>query len=240
MASKHTPTRPHAMHPPVSSALESQTPTTARSTSTRMQDNIEVDKESLENGRLAKTLLPKGATAPGSLDSKSGLLHVIIHTPRESGKNDEYKCEAVRRIYRASRILPVGIQCFYGFGSVPGTRARNGAPLDALVLMGAPAFAGCLISTRLIGGFRAQQRDGGRILRDNGLIAVAETQVSPAPPTRPIHALSDTQVREIEDSIYFHNHTQGRRLQVMSLVTAAAAERLLSKSMEAYASRGER
>jgi hypothetical protein len=71
------------------------------------------------------------------------------------------------------------------------------------------------------------------------LIAVAETQVSPAPPIRPIHALSDTQVREIEDSIYFHNHIQGRRLQVMSLVTAAAAERLLSKSIQAYASRGE-
>jgi inorganic pyrophosphatase len=60
-------------------------------------------------------------------------------------------------------------------GRVPGG-------LDVLVLMEAPTFPGCLISARLIGGIRARQREGRRMIRNDRLIAVPETAVNPAGP----------------------------------------------------------
>jgi hypothetical protein len=53
--------------------------------------------------------------------------------------------------------------------------------------MAAPTFPGCLISARLIGGIRARQREGRLMIRNDGLIAVPETAVNPAP-IRSIHA----------------------------------------------------
>jgi inorganic pyrophosphatase len=45
----------------------------------------------------------------------------------------------------------------FDFGSIPGTEARDGDPLDALVLMDEPAFTGCLIEARLIGAIEASR-----------------------------------------------------------------------------------
>jgi len=39
----------------------------------------------------------------------------------------------------------------FDFGFIPSTLGEDGDPLDILVLMDAPAHAGCLIDLRLIG-----------------------------------------------------------------------------------------
>lgn len=47
-------------------------------------------------------------------------------------------------------VLPAGAVFPFDFGSVPGTIGEDGDPLDALVLMEEPAFAGCLVEARLL------------------------------------------------------------------------------------------
>jgi inorganic pyrophosphatase len=164
-------------------------------------------------------------------ESSTGLVHVIIDTPKGSG--NKYKFDEDLRLFKVSRILPLGTHFPYDFGSVPGTRAEDGDPLDVLVLTETSTFPGCLVSARLIGGFRARQREGRRMIRNDRLIAVPETAVNPAP-VRSIHAVPENQLRDIEHFFRSYNEAQGRELRITSRFTAAAAEQLLSRAIRAF------
>jgi inorganic pyrophosphatase len=164
-------------------------------------------------------------------DRETGLVHVVIDTPRGSG--NKFKYDEELRTFRISRMLPAGMHFPGDFGSVPGTCAEDGDPLDVLVLMDAPTFPGCLVTTRLIGGFRAKQRESGRLIRNDRLIGVPETPVNPAR-VRSIGALPESQLREIEHFFFSYNHAQGRELKITSRFNATTAQRLLSDAIRAY------
>jgi inorganic pyrophosphatase len=164
-------------------------------------------------------------------DSETGLAHVVIDTPRGSG--NKFKYDETLRTFRISRILPVGMHFPYDFGSVPGTCAEDGDPLDVLVLLDAPSFPGCLVTARLIGGIRAKQRERGRMIQNDRLIAVPETPVNPAR-VRSIGSLPESQLSEIEHFFFAYNHAQGRELKISSRFNATTAQRLLSDAIRAY------
>ena len=71
-------------------------------------------------------------------DAKTGLVRVIVDTPR--GSHNKLKYDEELGCFKLSRILPVGHVFPYDFGSVPGTRAADGDALDVLVLLDAPTF----------------------------------------------------------------------------------------------------
>jgi inorganic pyrophosphatase len=75
-------------------------------------------------------------------------------------------------------VLPNGAVFPFDFGSVPGTTADDGDPLDVLLLMDEPAFTGCLVQGRLLGVINAKQTSNGKTERNDRLIAVAaESQI---------------------------------------------------------------
>ena len=99
--------------------------------------------------------------------------HVIIETPR--GSRNKYSYDAEGGVFVLKKILPEAHVFPFDFGFFPRTRAADGDPLDALVLMDEPAFPGCRVECRVIGVVRARQRKRGRTLRNDRFIAVAET-----------------------------------------------------------------
>ncbi len=164
-------------------------------------------------------------------DAKTGLINVVIDTPR--GSANKYKYDEALRTFRISRLLPAGMHFPFDFGSVPGTCAEDGDPLDVLVLLDAPSFPGCLVTVRLIGGIRARQREGGRMIRNDRLIGVPETPVNPAR-TRSIRSLPESQRKEIEHFFFAYNHAQGRELKITSEFGAATAQKLLADAIRTY------
>jgi inorganic pyrophosphatase len=54
----------------------------------------------------------------------------------------------------------------FDFGSIPGTTADDGDPLDVLLLMDEPAFSGCLVQGRLFGVIEAKQTSDGKTERN--------------------------------------------------------------------------
>lgn len=64
-------------------------------------------------------------------DSETGLLHVIVDTPR--GSPIKFKYDIDERCYKASYLFPPGMFFPFDFGSIPSTLAEDGDALDALI-----------------------------------------------------------------------------------------------------------
>jgi len=123
--------------------------------------------------------MTKSAT-PGINDlpaSKDGLLHVIVESP--AGATAKLKWEPDLQVFTLSRPLPAGLVYPHDWGFVPGTRAADGDPLDALVLSEGTSFPGALIRCRPLGLVRLEQnrKAGGGRERNDRVIGLAE----PAP-----------------------------------------------------------
>jgi inorganic pyrophosphatase len=61
----------------------------------------------------------------------------------------------------------------FDFGFIPSTKADDGDPIDVLVLMDGPGIAGAVVEVRLLGVIEAEERDGGKPVRNDRLVAVA-------------------------------------------------------------------
>src|SRR5205085_8745242 len=133
---------------------------------------------------------------------KSRHLNVIIDTPK--GCRNKYSFDFDQNAYVLKTMLPRGAVFPFDFGSIPGTQAEDGDPLDALVLMEEPAFTGCLIEARLIGVIEAKQTEDGKTERNDRLIAIA----AESPGHQKIKSLTDLDaavVKQIEHFFVSYN-----------------------------------
>jgi inorganic pyrophosphatase len=142
--------------------------------------------------------------------SKSCLANVIIDTPK--GCRNKFTWDAKRKAYMLKTVLPAGATFPFDFGSIAGTIADDGDPLDVLVLMDEPAFVGCLVECRLIGVIEAKQTEDGETERNDRLIAVAAESHTHGG----IKKLSDvdsTLVKEIEHFFVSYNAARGKKFK---------------------------
>src|SRR2546430_17421866 len=114
-----------------------------------------------------------------------------------------------RKAFVLTSALPQGTVSPFDFGSIPGTVADDGDPLDAFVLMDEPAFCGCLVESRLVGIIEAKQSEDGKTERNDRLIAVAAN----SPPHAEVKSLSDlnpTLLKGIERFFISYNQERGK------------------------------
>ncbi len=76
---------------------------------------------------------------------------VVVEIPR--GSRNKYEMDFVAGRLRLDRTLFTATQYPADYGYIEGTLGRDGDPLDALVLVGAPTFPGCQIRCRAVGMF---------------------------------------------------------------------------------------
>ena len=163
-----------------------------------------------------------------------GLVHVIIDTPQ--GSRNKYKYDEQLSCFKLSRVLPAGM-CFpHDFGSIPCTAAADGDPLDALVLVETPSFVGCLMKVHLIGVIEAEQIEQRRTLRNDRLIAVAETPVN-KPVIERINEIPKAVLNELEQFFINYNRIHGREFKLLGRRGPQSANRLLQAGMRAYRQR---
>ncbi len=85
-------------------------------------------------------------------DGSPSLVTAVVEIPQDSVNKYEYDKEL--HVFRLDRNLhsPVHYPGDYGF--IPCTLAKDGDPLDILILGDAPSFPGCVLSARPVGLFR--------------------------------------------------------------------------------------
>jgi inorganic pyrophosphatase len=103
--------------------------------------------------------------------AEDGAVHVVVESPR--GATVKLKYEASLGAMTVQRALPLGLAYPYDWGFVPGTRAADGDPLDAMIVWDASSFPGTVVRCRSVGMVRLEQDrkgGGGRIRNDRLLL----------------------------------------------------------------------
>lgn len=157
---------------------------------------------------------------------ESGDLNVVIDTPK--GSRNKYAFDFELNTYKLKAVLPCGMVFPFDFGSIPGTVADDGDPLDVLVLMDEPAFVGCLIETRLLGVIEAEQKKTGKTERNDRLIAVSSESHTHVL-LKSLQKLNSELIGEIEHFFVSYNAARGKKFKPIGRKGPASAKRLVKK-----------
>ncbi len=91
---------------------------------------------------------------------------VIVEIPQ--GQRNKYEMDHVTGKIRLDRMLFTSTRYPADYGFIEGTLGDDDDPLDAIVLLQAPTFPGCVIECRAIGMYRMRDEKG----RDDKVLCV--------------------------------------------------------------------
>ncbi|HEX6502307.1 MAG TPA: inorganic diphosphatase [Terriglobales bacterium] len=152
------------------------------------------------------------------------LVRVIIETPK--GSRNKFAFDPEEQIFELKKVLPAGMTFPYDFGFVPSTKAADGDPVDVLVLMDEPAFAGCALTCRLIGVIEGEQRDKKGWLRNDRIVAIEEGAHSWSE-TKSIDDLGKEFRKELEEFFVDYHKLSGEKYRVLAVRGPGHARKLV-------------
>lgn len=171
---------------------------------------------------------------PLDADAQS-TIQVIIETPK--GCRNKYAFDPEQRVFELKKVLPAGMAFPYDFGFIPSTLAEDGDPVDVLVLMDEPAFAGCLLKCRVVGIIEGVQGKKKEKERNDRIVAVEQENHSYAH-VRHVRDLGDKFVSELEEFfVNYHRHL-GKKYKVLDVKGPTEARRRIEDGMKAVGRKG--
>lgn len=164
-------------------------------------------------------------------DEETNDLNVIIETPK--GSRNKFNYDEEHGIFKLGGVLPAGASFPYDFGFVPQTTGGDGDPLDVLVLMDEPAFAGCLVAARLIGVIEAEQTEEDGMTRNDRLIAVA-AESRQHKHVRSLKDIADQLITEIEHFFVSYNTIKGKEFKPTGRFGPDRAKRIVEDGVKLF------
>jgi inorganic pyrophosphatase len=162
--------------------------------------------------------LPAGRNPPAEVNC-------IVEIPK--GSSNKYEYDADTGLIRLDRPLysPMYYPGDYGF--IPSTLAADGDPLDILVLMQEPSFAGCLIRARPLGVLVMKDEKGD----DEKILAVPISD----PTYETYHSLSDVPphfLRTMDHFFRIYKELEGKAVTSMGWQDRWLAEKIILTCIE--------
>ena len=155
-----------------------------------------------------------------------GVVNLVVEIPAGSRNKYEY-CE-VAGVMALDRVLHSSVRYPFDYGFIPNTLAEDGAPLDAMVIMEEPTFAGCLIRARPIGVL--DLHDSGAY--DGKLLCVPVAD----PRQKDISSIRQIAQNQLEDVAEFfrtHKSLERRMIVIDGWRDSEAVEELLNICIKA-------
>lgn len=164
-------------------------------------------------------------------------IEAVVETP--AGSRNKYRYDEKTRRFQLHKMLPVGAAFPFDFGFIPDTRAEDGDPLDVLILGADPTFPGCSIPIRLLGVLEAEQTEKGETIRNDRLVAIAETDKM-HPRERKLGDLPGELLDQIEKFFVDYNEAEGRKFEIRERRGPKVARKLIEKSRRAARKRSRK
>lgn len=156
--------------------------------------------------------------------TNKGHVRVVVETPR--GSCQKFKYDEENDVFKLSHVLPVGLEFPFEFGFIPETLGEDGDPLDVIVVMDGPTFAGCVVESRVIGVIEANQTEGERTFRNDRLVAVPKDSARHSSVIE-LSDLGERTVKEIEQFFEYYNKLRGRKFEILRRLGSKDAHSLL-------------
>ncbi len=155
-------------------------------------------------------------------------MNVIVDTPKNSA--NKYEFDESTGLFKLGSVLTLGHSFPYDFGFIPNTLGGDGDALDVLIFMDEPAFVGCLVKCRLIGGIKARQTErNGKRVRNDRLLAVACKSLAYCE-INSINDLSTEILEQIEHFFISYNQVKGKVFEPLERYNKGKGFRLIEKS----------
>ncbi len=155
-----------------------------------------------------------------------GLVNLVVEIPAGSRNKYEYSAEA--GTMALDRVLHSSVRYPFDYGFIPNTLAEDGAPLDAMVIMEEPTFAGCLIKARPIGVL--DMHDSGAY--DGKLLCVPVADPRQNDITS-IRQIATNQLEDVAEFFRTYKSLEGRVVVIDGWRDHDSVEQLLQNCIEA-------
>ena len=155
-----------------------------------------------------------------------GLVNIVVEIPAGSRNKYEYFSEA--GIMALDRVLHSSVRYPFDYGFVPNTLAEDGAPLDAMVIMEEPTFAGCLIKARPIGVL--DMHDSGAY---DGKLLCIPTADPRKKSINSIRQIAPNQLEEVAEFFRTYKSLEGRVVIIDGWQDSEAVDELLQSCIKA-------
>ncbi len=155
-----------------------------------------------------------------------GLVNLLVEIP--AGSRNRYEYYEACGVMALDRVLHSSVRYPFDYGFIPNTLAADGSPLDAMVIMEEPTFAGCLIQARPIGVL--DMHDMGHY--DGKILCVPVAD----PRQRKIHSIHQIAPSQLEDVAEFfrtYKNMEGRVTEIGGWRDSEAVAPLLQACIEA-------
>ena len=156
-------------------------------------------------------------------------LRVVIETPK--GSRNKFAFNPDEHFFELKKVLPAGMAFPYDFGFIPSTEADDGDPIDVLVLMDEPAFAGCVLKCRVIGVIEGEQFDKKSKERNDRIVAIEKDAHSWAD-IETIDDLGKEFKRELEEFFVNYHKLSGEQYRVLGVRGPDHARKLVKNGMQ--------
>jgi inorganic pyrophosphatase len=171
-----------------------------------------------------------------TFEGDSKLVNIVVETSK--GMRTKLKYEEEHGIFRAEKVLPVGLVFPFDFGFLPSTIGGDGDPLDALVLSEAGIPYGCVVLGQLVGVLECEQTEDGETERNDRLLATPIDAKSQAPmlPSIPLDRRLTTAITEFFEK---YNELQGKRFRSLGMHGPERALQIVKSAMKSAKRNGK-
>lgn len=158
---------------------------------------------------------------------EEGWLDAVVEIPR--GSRNKYEFDHVRGIFRLDRVLYSSVHYPTDYGFIGGTLARDGDPLDVLIVVEEPTFTGCHVRARPIGTLMMIDQQGP----DEKILAVPHDDPRFSG-IRDLTNLEDHWLKEIANFFRTYKELQGVQTEVRDWHHLDAAWKVIDDCRERF------